>query len=143
MKKRNPVRLFVVLALIAVLLGSASRAPAQKASLVTIPFAFEANHRMLPAGDYKVLVMTPHLLSLIDRHTSTYKGYFLVRPELENEIETHGRLIFLHHDRRYYLTQVRFGGQSVHANLMIPSSLQREMAKNTPPTVSTIEIAMK
>src|SRR5215469_13134368 len=114
MKKRNAVRLFVVIALIGGLLGTASTASAQKGASVTIPFAFEVNHLMLPAGDYKVLVLTPHLVSLIDRPTGTHKGLFLVRPESERTIETRSRLIFLHHDRRYYLTQVRFGGHSVH-----------------------------
>jgi hypothetical protein len=143
MKNRNAVSLFIGVALIAVLLGAASRASAQKGSLVTIPFAFEANHQLLPAGDYKVHVLTPRLISLIDRSTGTYKALFLVHPQQEREIETRGRLIFLHGDQQYFLTQVRFEGSNLHADTVVPLSLQRELAQQTPPDKLTVEIAMK
>jgi len=143
MKNRNAVSLFIGVALIAVLLGAASRASAQKGALVTIPFAFEANHQVLPAGDYKVHVLTPRLISLIDRSTGTYKALLLVHPQQEREIETRGRLIFLHGDQQYFLTQVRFEGSNLHADLVVPLSLQRELAQQTPPDKLTVEIAMK
>jgi len=143
MKNRNAVSLFIGVALIAVLLGAASRASAQKGALVTIPFAFEANHQVLPAGDYKVHVLTPRLISLIDRSTGTYKALLLVHPQQEREVETRGRMIFLHGDQQYFLTQVRFEGSNLHADLVVPLSLQRELAQQTPPDKLTVEIAMK
>ena len=143
MKNRNAVSLFIGVTLIAVLLGAASRASAQKGALVTIPFAFEANHQVLPAGDYKVHVLTPRLISLIDRSTGTYKALLLVHPQQEREVETRGRMIFLHGDQQYFLTQVRFEGSNLHADLVVPPSLQRELAQQTPPDKLTVEVAMK
>jgi hypothetical protein len=143
MKSRIAVSLFIGLALIAGLLGAASRASAQKGALVAIPFAFEANHQVLPAGDYKVHVLTPRLISLIDRSTGTYKALLLVHPQQEREVETRGRMIFLHGEKQYFLTQIRFVGSNLHANLMVPPSLQRELAKPAWPDKPTIEIALK
>jgi hypothetical protein len=143
MKNRIAVSLIVGLALIAGLTGSTKSASAQKGALVTIPFAFEANHLVLPAGDYKVHVVTPRLISLIDRSTGTYKALLLVHPQQEREVETRGRMIFLHGDKQYFLTQIRFVGSSLHANLMVQPSLKRELAKQTPPDKSTVEIAIR
>jgi len=131
MKNRSAVRLFASLALTAGLLATSSRGSAQQGALVTIPFAFEANQQVLPAGDYRVHVLTPHLVSLIDRSTGTYKALILVRPQQDQQPETRGRMIFLHHEQRYYLTQVRFEGSTVHANLILQPSIQRELAKLT------------
>jgi len=143
MKNRITASLFIGLALIAVLLGFASRASAQKGALVTIPFAFEANHEVLPAGDYKVHVVTPRLISIIDRSSGTYKALLLVHPEQEREVETRGRMIFLKGEKQYFLTQIRFEGSNLHANLMLTPSLQRELAKQTSADRSTVEIAMR
>jgi len=142
MKNRIAVSLFGV-ALIAVLLGAASRASAQKGALVTVPFAFEANHQVLPAGEYKVHVLTPRMISIIDRSTGTYKALLLVHPQQEREVETRGRMIFLHGEKQYFLTQIRFEGFNVHANLVVSPSLQRELVKQTPPAKSIVEVAMR
>jgi hypothetical protein len=143
MKNRIATSLFIGLALIAGLLGTASRASAQKGALVTIPFAFEANHQVLPAGDYRVHVLTPRLISLIDRSTGTYKALLLVHPQQEREIETRGRMIFLHGEKQYLLTQIRFEGSNLHADLVVQPSPKRELVKQTPASKSTVEIALR
>jgi hypothetical protein len=143
MKNRIAIELTVGLGLVVGLFGSVPRASAQKGALITIPFAFEANHHVLPAGDYKVHVLTPRLISIIDTSNGTYRALLLVHPEQERNIETRGRMIFLRGEKQYFLTQIRFEGWNVHANLLMQPSLQREWAKQTPPLNSTVEIAMK
>lgn len=143
MKNRIAVSLLFGVALtVAALLGSTSRASAQKGALVTVPFAFEANRQMLPAGDYMVHLLTPRLISLIDRSTGTYKVLILVQPQQERGIESRGRMIFLHADKQYFLTQIRFMGSNLHVNLMLPPSLTRELGKQASPSKTTVEIVM-
>ncbi len=143
MKNRIAMSLIVGFALVAGLFGAAGRASAQKGALVTIPFSFEANHQALPAGDYRVHVLTPRLISLIDTSGGTYKALLLVHPEQERAIETRGRMIFLRDDNRYFLTQIRFEGWNVHANFALPESLTRELAERSPSKKSRIEIATR
>lgn len=143
MKNRIVLGLSIGVALLAGLLGSASTAAAQRGSLVTIPFAFEANQTAFPAGDYKVRVLTSHLIELTDTAAGTYKALLLVRPEQERQIETRGRMIFLHGEKQYFLSQIRFEGFNVHANLLLQPSLQRELAKVAAPDQSKVEIYMK
>ncbi len=143
MKNRIGMSLIIGFALVAGFFGAASRASAQKGALVTIPFTFEANHQVLPAGEYKVHVLTPRLISLIDTSQGTYQALLLVQPEQERAIETRGRMIFLRGDNRYFLTQIRFEGWNVHANFVLPASLTRELAKRTTSEKSRIEIATR
>ena len=143
MKHRIAFRLLVCFALVAGLLGAVSSASAQNSIPVTIPFAFVANHQFMPAGEYKVRFLTPHLMSLADGQTGIAKTLLLVRPESEQKMETRGRLIFLHSNTRYYLTQVRIAGASVHSELVVQPSVARELATQTPLAESTFEIALK
>ena len=140
MKNGVVVRFVVGLALIAGVSGTANRVMAQKGALVSIPFAFEINHQALPAGEYKIHVLTPRLISFSDRATGTYKALVLVHPQQEREVETRGRMIFLRGDRQNFLSQIRFEGSNLHANLVVQDSLQRELSKHAMPTD---EIAMK
>jgi hypothetical protein len=143
MKNRIAVSLYIGLALIAGLLVTARSVSAQQRAIATIPFAFEVNDQSFPAGDYKFYVLTPRLISLMDQTNGTYRALFLVDPEQERNKETQGRLIFVRHGMRYYLKQVRFEGFGVHANVKWAPSLERELAKQTPPNTSTVQIAMK
>lgn len=143
MKNRIVVRLFIGLALIASLLAAASRASAQRGALATIPFAFEANHTVLPAGDYKVRVLTSHLIELTDTSAGTYKALLLVHPEQERQVEARGRMIFLHGDKQYFLSQIRFEGSNLHASLLVAPSLKREIAKQTRRDSSIVEVPMR
>jgi hypothetical protein len=143
MKHRIAFRLFIYIALLAGLPGLVGRASAQNKIPVTIPFAFVANHQSMPAGQYYVRMLTPHLMSLADGHTGITKTLLLVRPESEHNGEARGRLIFFHPGTRYWLTQVRIAGSSVHSELMGQPRLERELAGQAPTVEQTVEIALR
>src|SRR3974390_3605397 len=111
MKPIVSFRYFVFTALVAGLLGVISGASAQQRIQVTIPFAFTANHQLMPAGDYQVRLVNPDVMMLIADGTKTDKGIYLeIRPESELNAETHSCLTFLHPGARYYLKEVRIAG---------------------------------
>lgn len=143
MKHRIAIRLFIFIALLAGLPGLVGIASAQNKVPVTIPFAFVANHQSMPAGQYYVRMLTPHLMSLAEGRTGITKTLLLVRPESERNVETSGRLIFLHPGSRYYLTQARMAGSSVHSELIDQPRLERELEAQTPIAQSTVEIALR
>ena len=143
MKHRIAFRLFIYIALLAGLPGLVGIASAQNKVPVTIPFAFVANHQSMSAGQYYVRMLTPRLMSLADGRTGITKTLLLVRPESEQNVETRGHLIYFHPGTRYYLTQVRMAGSSVHSELIGQPRLERELAAHTPIAESTVEIALR
>jgi hypothetical protein len=143
MKHRIAFRLFTYIALLAGLPGMVGSASAQNNIPVNVPFSFVANHQSMPAGPYYVRMLTPHLMSLADGRTGITKALLLVRPESEHHLEAGGRLVFFHPGTRYWLTQVRIAGSSVHSELIEQPRLERELAVQTPTAEQTVEIALR
>lgn len=141
LRAANLSKLILSLSLAAGLLCAGANAPAQTTASVTIPFAFSADNQYVPAGTYKVELLSDRFLSL--RNTETNKTQVLmVRPEAGPAIETHGRLIFHLQGSQKYLAQVWIAGTSMHSEMAVQQKRENELAKNnTAP--STIELALK
>ena len=121
MKRRATTltNLFLSLALTTGLLCTATSASAQTTTSVTVPFGFLANHLYVPAGSYKVQLLSDRFLSL--RNIKTDKTQVvMVCPESGQIIETRGRLVFQRHDGRLFLKQVWIAGTSMHSELGTP-----------------------
>jgi hypothetical protein len=143
MKHRVAFHLFVHIALVVGLLGTIKSASAQNNIPVAIPFAFVANHQLMPAGEYNVRLLTPRLMSLADGRTGATKALLLIRPDSDGKVETRGRLIFLHSETGHYLKQVRIAGSRFHSELVVHPSLEGEFAAQPSAAESTVEIAVK
>ena len=142
MKNRlsNFLRLLSI-TLVVGLLFTATNAVAQSKASVVIPFAFTANHQVIPAAYYKVELLSDRFLCFTNIKTGKHQTVLLVNPEPEAYIDTRSALQFRVSGDRYYLTEVRFAGSSMHSTPVIPASLERELAKL--PSTRPIEIAMK
>lgn len=133
----------LLIAVVLALLSTATRAAAQTSAPVRIPFAFTANHQLVPAGYYKVELLSDRFLALIDAKTGRTQSIVMVRPETGPAIETHGRLVFMTTGDRYYLREVKMAGTSVHSELIMQYRFEKDIAKNQLPAASTVEVAMK
>lgn len=125
------------------LLYTATYATAQTSAPVQIPFAFTANHQLVPMGYYKIQQLSDRFLAFIDANTGRTQSIVMVRPESGSAIETRGRLVFQSSGNRYYLRQVKMAGTSVRSELIMQYSFEQDTAKNQTPVLSTVEIAMK
>lgn len=134
--------LLLTLPLATGLLCAAANASAQTAERATIPFAFSANHRQLPAGTYEVRRLSDGVLSLCNLETGRTQ-LLIVRREDERGVETRGRLVFHHGETGNSLMQVWIAGTTIHSELMVQPKLQQTTAKNDPSAGSSIEVAMK
>ena len=123
------------------LLRATPEALAQTSQMVTIPFAFSADHQQVPPGTYRVKLVSTSLLSLCNLETAKTE-ILMVRPEGGQDIETKGRLVFYRDGAKTYLTQVRTPGTSFRSELMAQPSVQQSTAKSRPPSGSSIEVAM-
>jgi hypothetical protein len=137
----NLSNLIFSLSLATGLLCAGANASAQSTASVTIPFAFSADHQYVPAGSYKVQLLSDRFLSLRNEKTNETQ-VLMVRPEAGQVIETRGRLTFHREGNRNYLAQVWIAGSSLHSEIAVQHKPEREIAKaNTAP--STIELALK
>lgn len=136
------LKLTLAAATLALLSFASTGAFAQNKAMVNVPFAFTANHQMIPAGHYQV-VSSDSILMFVDANTGRTQAALLSRHEQGNSAESQGALRFLVNGTRYYLVEARFSGSSTHAVLLSRPKPERLAARSTTPTPSTIEVAMR
>jgi hypothetical protein len=134
-------RQFAILAGVLAVVAFTLTASAQTGASVYVPFSFTANHQVLPAGFYKVSVLSDRYLAFIENKTGWTEKVVMVRPEAGNKIESRGKLIFSTTGHRWALNEVRIPGSSMHSVLTILPKPEHQAAKNAADT--TLEIAMK
>jgi hypothetical protein len=142
MKLRNAAFAHILLIALAVSVASTT-ASAQATGTIYIPFAFTANHQQVPAGVYKVDLLSDRYLALIDSKTGTTRTVLLVRPEQGPNVSARSGFVFHFSGVRYYLKEVKIAGSSMRSELTVQPKPEPATAKGTAPQGSTIEIAMK
>lgn len=142
LRTANLSNLILNLSVAAGLLCAGVSASAQTTASITIPFAFSVDNQNVPAGSYRVEMLSDRFLSLRDKATNQTQ-IFLVRPELGQAIETRGRMVFQQAGSRKYLAQVWISGTSLHSEIAVQHTrgLESTKSKVTPP--STVELALK
>ena len=144
MKLRNATFPSLLLMVLAVsLICPATNASAQATGTIYIPFAFTANHQQVPAGSYKVDLLSDRYLALIDSKTGTTRTVLLVRPELGPNVSARSGFVFQFSGVRYYLKEVKIAGSSMRSELTVQPKPEPAMAKGAAPEGSTIEIAIR
>ena len=138
-------RYFSMLLIAIVNLGAVA-ASAQTTAPVYVPFSFLANHQVLPAGTYKVELLSDRFLAFVNNENGKTERIIMVRPEQGSRIEPIGGLVFLSYvgrgyDDRYILKEVHMAGSSMHSALAVPPKPEPFSAKNA--SANTFEIAMK
>jgi hypothetical protein len=132
----------ILIATFALLPLAAVNASAQNSAHVNVPFAFVANHNVVPAGYYQV-ISSETTLTLINANSGKALAMLLVRPENGDAIETQGRLSFQVSGSRHILTEAQFAGSSTHSKLLAQPKRERQVANNTNLSGATVEVAMK
>ena len=125
------------------LICPATNVSAQATGTIYIPFAFTANHQLVPAGSYKVDLLSDRYLALIDSKTGTTRTVLLVRPEQGPNISTRSGFVFHGSGERYFLKEVKIAGSSMRSELAVQQKSEPVMAKGGALESSTIEIAIK
>jgi hypothetical protein len=134
-------RCFSTLLLVAAVGLGAVAASAQISARVYVPFAFKANHLLLPIGTYSVERLSDNFVALIDSKTGKTRGIVLVRPEAGTRTESVGSLVFASYGSTYVLKELRMPGSSMHSELAAQPRPEPLAAKNA--SVSTFEIALR
>ena len=119
-------------------------ASAQQTLRVTIPFAFTANHQVLPAGSYSVErqigTWAPYLV-LVNRSTGRVIGPLIAHTTGSDQTHARSSLVFYSTGHKYWLTEVHFGYSKMTSRLATQPKPEPELAKSGKD--STIEIAAR
>ena len=100
---------------------------------------FPDDKQYVPAGSYKVALLSDRFLSL--RNIATNQTQVLmVRPEAGQAIETRGRMVFQQDGSRKYLAQVWIAGTSLHSEMAVQHKMESESAMSK---TTTVELALK
>jgi hypothetical protein len=130
------------LPLTAVLLGSAIPASAQTSLDVNVPFAFTANNQHLPAGPYRVQLVSDRFLSISNVKTAS-TVVVMVRPEQGRSFESYRRLVFDREGNQSYLTQVWSANTNGYSKLTSRPRRDQELRTQIHPAPTTVEVAAK
>jgi hypothetical protein len=109
---------------------------------VNVPFAFSANGQHLPAGSYRVQRLSEYFLSI--RNDKTARTIVvMIRPEQGRTLESYSRLVFDREGNQNYLTQVWTPNTNKYSQLTVKPRFNQELAKQSHPSASTVEVASK
>lgn len=95
---------------------------------VNIPFSFSASDQKLPAGKYRISLVSPRYLSFLNTKT-TKDAYLMVLPASTQNGKDQGRLLFRRYGSSNYLYQVWMPGQGEGREFM-RSPDERETLRN-------------
>lgn len=142
---KHPIGLLAtVFAVMLTVMLLAPVASAQQTLRVTIPFAFTANHQVLPAGSYtverQVGTWAPYLL-LVNRSTGKVVGLLIVHTAGSDRTIARSSLVFHNTGHKYWLTEVHFGYSKMTSQLATQPKPEPELAKSDKD--STVEIAAR
>jgi hypothetical protein len=96
----------------------------------TIPFAFQAGSRHMPAGFYNIYMLSEHVV-LFRAANGNASGFLMVTPSYDGKVQEQGRLVFHRYGDRYFLREVWDPGSN-HGVISDATSEEKEIlrAKN-------------
>lgn len=124
--------------------GPVARAQEQSVT-VNIPFSFSANDQKLPAGTYRVSLLSPRYLSFVNtKSVGDTKPigdvYLMVLPASSQNGKDHGRLIFRRYGSSNYLYQVWMSGQGEGREFVRSQDEQKMLRDVNAPAMAQVQI---
>lgn len=124
-------------------ISAASRTATAQSNIVrvkvTVPFAFSADKKPMPAGTYAVEINKEHFVTFSNTETGK-TTVVLTRTDSYTPNKAGSRLTFHREAGQTYLSQIWVAGSSNHTELISHPKPQRELASLSQPD-ATIELA--
>ena len=104
--------------------------------IIQVPFSFAVNAHVLPAGEYRIAIVSPHTVQIQGVKGTAIATFF--GSGLNNPFRlAQNQIVFRHYGRQYFLSQVWFAEVDAGYELR-PSNAEREYAKQNPGTESVL-----
>ena len=144
MKCNNVYGALVILVL--ALIVSAPMAQAQARTKAQVPFDFNLEQKLMPAGAYEIASMSNNVLAV--RNLDTREGQLLIEPMKKHASQAaeipHAKLVFRKYGDQYFLAEI-WNGQSSIGVAFPESKREKELqtASNFDHQAELVVIAMK
>jgi hypothetical protein len=124
---KNIRMLLTITLLLAATVVCAQERPMLKA---TVPFAFTVENTNFPAGSYIVTALPPLAMTIKLQSADSRKAVFIgALPSKGSTDATAARLVFIHIDNEYFLSQAWEDGSKTHREFFL-GNRAKELAKN-------------
>jgi hypothetical protein len=120
-------------------LSGATAAHAQSVNF-NVPFGFSANDQKMPAGTYRISLLAPGYLSIVNTQSTKKQCLMLVQPTAERNSEDGGRMIFRRYGDSNYLYQLWMPGHGQGRQFVRSRAEQDTLRRLKSPA---IEISMR
>jgi len=123
-------------------LASTQFASAQSSSPVAevnIPFAFQTPTQTLPAGKYRVVLESGHMVRL---QGYSVGGFALTHDAIKTQAPRQGSVVFHRYGDTYYLSQIWTAGVSVGLECTKGRTERQSLQASNNPAPSSIELAL-
>ena len=95
--------------------------------IIQVPFSFAVNAHVLPAGEYRIAIVSPHTVQIQGVKNSAIVTFF--GSGLNNPFRpAQNQIVFHHYGQQYFLSQAWFAEVDAGYELP-PSNAEREYAK--------------
>jgi hypothetical protein len=123
-------------------LASTQYASAQSETLaqVTIPFAFQTPNQALPAGTYRIVSESGHLIRL--QGAGSVGGFLVTYDAIKTHAPDHGSVVFDRYGDKYYLRQIWTAGETTGLECSKSRAEKESMQASNMQAPSTVELAL-
>jgi len=127
-------------AFVVVLVLTAPAMAQQDSFTIHVPFSFNVNAHVLPAGEYRIGIVVPGEVQIrgIDHIVNTFFAAPRVSRSLHGPLNA--KLVFNCYGRQYFLSRVWFGNAGTGYELWV-SNTEREYAQQIPKTDTELRAA--
>jgi hypothetical protein len=122
-------------------LASTQFASAQSTAMaeVTIPFSFQTTLQTLPAGTYRIVAQSNHLIRL--EGPGSVGGFVYTYDAMKNHASDRGSVVFDHTGDKYYLRQIWTAGSRDGVECPKSKAEKQSLQASITQAPSTVELA--
>jgi hypothetical protein len=124
-------------------LASTQYASAQSETMmaeVTIPFSFQTTTQTLPAGTYRIVSESNHLIRL--EGSGSVGGFVYTYDAIKNQAPNHGSVVFDHTGDKYYLRQIWTAGSRDGMECPKSKAEKQSLQASITHAPTTVEVAL-
>ena len=107
---------------------------------VTIPFSFQTPTQILPAGTYRVILESYHLVRF--QGTGSAQGFLVAHDAIRSHAANKGTMVFDRYGDKYYLHQIWTAGSTDGLECAKTRAEKESQRASITPAPSTVELAL-
>jgi hypothetical protein len=105
---------------------------------VNIPFSFYAGEKLLPAGEYQLMTVANGVMRIFGNAPDTSVMFPTIGVSRMTQQRANGKLVFNRYGEDYLLSEMWWTAEP-HGRQLLPSNLERDLARNATPVRVSVD----